>query len=133
MSHEHFQELVSEFVDRELSAEAEKVLFVHLAECDECREFLRESVRLNAELIATKVRTLIAQQAAHRPTQAANRPAVVGTRPQSRYARIRAFAFLTIVIVVTSVFWSMTLQRQTEEQWSMQREALPREMPNYQP
>lgn len=54
MAHENYEELVSAFVDGYLSAEEEMRLFTHLAGCAHCREFLRASMALQGEMLATK-------------------------------------------------------------------------------
>ena len=54
MKHEQFQELVSQFVDRELDAESERGLFSHLSGCEDCRAFLKASMILQSDILDTK-------------------------------------------------------------------------------
>ncbi len=54
MNHTHYQQLTSQFIDRELEAGRERELFVHLGECPECREFLKASLTLQRDVFATK-------------------------------------------------------------------------------
>lgn len=54
MRHEQFQELVSQFVDRELDAEGEQELFGHLRGCEDCRTFLKASMMLQRDILDSK-------------------------------------------------------------------------------
>lgn len=54
MRHEEFQELVSQFVDRQLDAEREQELFGHLSGCEDCRTFLKASMMLQSDILDTK-------------------------------------------------------------------------------
>ena len=54
MKHEQFQELVSLFIDRELDAGREQELFRHLSGCEDCRTFLKASIRLQSDILDTK-------------------------------------------------------------------------------
>lgn len=47
MSHETIQEMISQFMDNELRKEHHRGLFIHLAECGECREFFSEAMRIH--------------------------------------------------------------------------------------
>jgi predicted anti-sigma-YlaC factor YlaD len=54
MNHEHYQQLVSEFIDREISGGDEQELFAHLNSCGECREFLKATLSLQGQIRETK-------------------------------------------------------------------------------
>ncbi len=54
MDHTHYQELTSQFIDRELGAEDDRKLFAHLSTCDECRGFLKEALLLQGDILGTK-------------------------------------------------------------------------------
>jgi anti-sigma factor RsiW len=54
MNHEQYQELASQFIDHELGPESEQELFLHLGTCTECRDFLKASWQLQADIFATK-------------------------------------------------------------------------------
>ena len=54
MNHEHYQQLMSEFVDREINAGDEQELFTHLNSCGECREFLKAALNLQGQILETK-------------------------------------------------------------------------------
>ena len=54
MNHTHYQQLTSQFIDRELAHEAEQELFAHLGVCDECRGFLRNALIMQVDILATK-------------------------------------------------------------------------------
>lgn len=53
MNHEQYQQLASQFIDRELQSDAEQQLFLHLGTCTECREFLKASWKLQTDIYAT--------------------------------------------------------------------------------
>lgn len=52
MTHDQFQEQISQLVDNDLREEESPPLFTHLASCHECREFLRSCLRLKSGLTA---------------------------------------------------------------------------------
>jgi predicted anti-sigma-YlaC factor YlaD len=54
MTHTHYQELTSQFIDRELGADDERGLFAHLGTCDECRGFLKSALLLQGDILGTK-------------------------------------------------------------------------------
>jgi hypothetical protein len=54
MNHTHYQQLISEFIDRELGPEDERGLFAHLGGCDECRGFLKAALVLQGDILGTK-------------------------------------------------------------------------------
>lgn len=47
MNHENIQEQISQFMDNELPKEQHRELFMHLAECEECREFFADVKRIH--------------------------------------------------------------------------------------
>lgn len=51
MNCEHYQLMVSEFLDDALAPDSNAQLFVHLAECGSCRETLQEFIKLRAALL----------------------------------------------------------------------------------
>jgi hypothetical protein len=66
MNHEHYQQLVCEFIDREIRAEDEQELFAHLNSCIECREFMKATLNLQSQILETKP-TRIASPRSTRP------------------------------------------------------------------
>ncbi len=54
MNHTHYQELASQFIDRELGSENEREFFTHLGTCDECRGFLKAALVLQGDIIGTR-------------------------------------------------------------------------------
>lgn len=62
MNHEHYQQLVSEFIDREINAGDEQVLFTHLNSCGECREFLKAALTLQGQILETKPAHIVSPQ-----------------------------------------------------------------------
>ncbi len=54
MNHTHYQELTSQFIDRQLSPEDEAELFDHFGTCEECRGFLKAALVLQGDILGTK-------------------------------------------------------------------------------
>jgi anti-sigma factor RsiW len=54
MNHEHYEQLVSQFMDRELDSRSENELFLHLSTCDNCRRLLRASWQLQTDILQGK-------------------------------------------------------------------------------
>ena len=50
MIHEEHRMQISLYVDGELDSSAEQEVFEHLGECEECRGFLRRSIKLRADM-----------------------------------------------------------------------------------
>ncbi|MDE3058516.1 MAG: zf-HC2 domain-containing protein [Bacteroidota bacterium] len=51
MTHEHFQEQISSFVDHELPHNAEPELFSHLSSCEACREYFASVLKLRSSFV----------------------------------------------------------------------------------
>jgi hypothetical protein len=111
MNHEYHQQLVSEFVDREIRAEDEQELFHHLSSCAECREFLKAACRLQIEMAATKPRD------SDRGSYTADRrPVRHEFRQSKRHSRISTFVLLVMVTLIVGILFSanVTVQRPPE-------------------
>jgi predicted anti-sigma-YlaC factor YlaD len=54
MNHTDYQQLTSQFIDRELGSNDEQELFAHLATCDECRGFLKAALMLQRDILGKK-------------------------------------------------------------------------------
>lgn len=50
MTHEKYQEQISQFIDGELEERLQSALFAHLSTCDECRRFLNATLALRSNL-----------------------------------------------------------------------------------
>jgi hypothetical protein len=50
MTHDDFQEQISQLIDGELGGENQPALFVHLSSCVECRSFLNSTLALRSKL-----------------------------------------------------------------------------------
>ena len=108
MNHEHDQELVSEFIDREIRAGDEQDLFTHLNSCGKCREFLKASCRLQVEMAATKPRNH------ERGSYAVDRqPVHREFRRSKRRSSISTFILLVMVTLIVGILFSanVTVQR----------------------
>ncbi|MCX6132775.1 MAG: zf-HC2 domain-containing protein [Ignavibacteriales bacterium] len=66
MNHTHYQQLTSQFIDRELGPEDERELFVHLGTCDECRGFLKAVLTMQGEILGSKPVRLVSPQPARK-------------------------------------------------------------------
>jgi hypothetical protein len=47
MSHENIQEKISQFMDNELPKEQHREMYMHLSECEECREYFAGTMRIH--------------------------------------------------------------------------------------
>ncbi|HEY5615658.1 MAG TPA: zf-HC2 domain-containing protein [Bacteroidota bacterium] len=52
MTHNDYQEHISQLIDGELGAKDQQALFLHLSECGECRNFLNSLLALRSQLAA---------------------------------------------------------------------------------
>ena len=50
MTHEHYQQRISLYVDNALSDKNTATLFAHLSRCDNCRAFMRSALSLHAHI-----------------------------------------------------------------------------------
>jgi hypothetical protein len=108
MSHEHYQQLVSEFIDREICAADEQELFGHLNSCADCREFLKASSRLQVEMAVTK------PQNHERGSYAVDRqPVRHEVRQSKRRSTFSTFVLLVMVTLIVGMLFSanVTVQR----------------------
>ena len=101
MNHEHYQQLVSEFIDREIRAEDEQELFGHLNTCSECREFLKASCRLQVDMAVSK------PQHRERGSYAGDRqPVRHEFRQSTRRSSISTFVLLAMVTLIVVMLFS---------------------------
>lgn len=63
MNCEHYQLMISEFMDDELASKEMTPLFAHLAECGACRGTLQEFINLRAALMTAQVKPMEREQA----------------------------------------------------------------------
>lgn len=133
MNHPHYQELTSQFIDRELGPEGEAELFGHLGTCAECREFLKESVRLQADLAMGKFKAVMSKQVGRSQPYAPDRPVLASVSNQAKYARVRTAVLLVMIVLIAGLFWSTTLPRQNPDHFDQIRQMSPAEIPTYQP
>jgi predicted anti-sigma-YlaC factor YlaD len=111
MNHEHYQQLVSEFIDREIRAADEEELFAHLNSCGECREFLKAACRMQADMAATK------PQSHGRASYAVDRhPVRHQFRQSKRRSSISTVVLLVMVTLIVGMLFSanVTVQRSPE-------------------
>ena len=103
MNHIHYQELTSQFVDREIRPEDEQELFAHLGSCIECREFLKASCRLQIDMAATK-RMVLSPSGNSSRYFVADRNQVHQMYPLSRsrstISTLVLFAMVTLIVAV---------------------------------
>jgi anti-sigma factor RsiW len=55
MSHDGYQEQISQLLDGELSRDLQPALFVHLSRCTECQQFLNATIVLRSTLTASTI------------------------------------------------------------------------------
>jgi predicted anti-sigma-YlaC factor YlaD len=107
MNHLHYQELTSQFIDRELGPEDERDLFAHLGECEECRGFLKAALVLQGDILGTKpIRTVLPQQA---------RSAYLLHAVWSKRIPMPVAAILAIIALASTVAFSTLWMRPKEK------------------
>jgi hypothetical protein len=107
MNHTHYQELTSQFIDRELGADDERELFAHLGTCDECRRFLKSALVLQADILETKPVQTLSEQ----PTKAGNTFRIVW----SKRVPMSVAAMLAIIALGSTVAFSTLWMRPKEK------------------
>jgi predicted anti-sigma-YlaC factor YlaD len=110
MNHEHYQQLVSEFIDREIQAGDEQDLFTHLNSCSECREFLKASCRLQVEMAGTKAKEPSSPVKSLRPYVADREPAPQMYRSPRSRSPISTFVLLAMVTLIVAVLFSANVK-----------------------
>jgi predicted anti-sigma-YlaC factor YlaD len=121
MNHERYQQLVSEFIDREIHAEDEQELFNHLNSCSECREFLKASCRLQVEMAVTKPRS------SERGSNAVDRqPVRREFRRSRRRSSISTFVLLVMVTLIVGILFSANVTVQRSPDTSTEQVAQPK-------
>ncbi|MFH0988727.1 MAG: hypothetical protein V1799_01785 [bacterium] len=110
MNHEEHQEQVSALIDDELEEKYENDLFLHLTSCSQCRDFLKESLRLYIEISSKKPRDMeyhASYNPEHRGTHISGRNVVPTALSEKR--GIRSFltaGFILVLALSTGLFFS---------------------------
>jgi anti-sigma factor RsiW len=119
MIHEEQRVLISEYVDDELDVSAEKDLFDHLTQCEQCREFLRHSIRLKSDMAADPVRIWSSaefQQEGATKTRGSyasdRKPVGSYFRSSARRSPISTLVLLMLVIVIVGFLFSVDFRVQ---------------------
>ncbi|MBM3298355.1 MAG: zf-HC2 domain-containing protein [Deltaproteobacteria bacterium] len=111
MNHEHYEQLVSQFIDRELDARSENELFLHLSTCDNCRHLLRASWQLQADILRGKPKREVE---AARPSPVIPRGRVYPLWVTRISIPLPAAASIVFLLVVASLLFSpIILQGET--------------------
>lgn len=137
-----YESAISCYVDGELTHHDSVEMFSHLASCEHCADFLYDviQIRINAaregKIPAPKELGFsvipLGSKAVSRFSPDAP-PAVHGVRPKSIGVSIRTMLALAILVLITGLFWSMTLPKENEDRFDLSRQAPQIEVPNYQP
>jgi predicted anti-sigma-YlaC factor YlaD len=127
--------MISRLVDLELKATASAELFEHLGKCAQCREFFDNLMRLNLELDNAQAPVALEREIGDQLSEklGKKRELQVIRTAQIRFDRWRTAALLALMVLITGLFWSMTLPMQSEDRFGVPRETPQTEMPNYQP
>ena len=107
MNHTHYQELTSQFIDRELGPEDERDLFAHLGECDECRGFMKAALVLQGDILGTKP--------VHTGSQQPTRTAHVLRAVWSKRIPMPVAAMLAVIALASTVAFSTLWMRPKEK------------------
>ena len=107
MNHTCYQELTSQFIDRELGLEGEQELFAHLGECDECRSFLKSALTLQGDILETKPALTVSP----RPARKARSLRMVW----SKRVPMSVAAMLAVIALASTVAFSTLWMRPKEK------------------
>jgi predicted anti-sigma-YlaC factor YlaD len=107
MNHEHYQQLISEFIDGETGVEAEQELFEHLHDCRSCCDFLKSATRMQVDLASQRPMVSGAQK--HVPFMPDRLPARMRQAMAQRRISIRTVVMAIVVIVLACVMFSTTI------------------------
>jgi predicted anti-sigma-YlaC factor YlaD len=107
MNHIRYQELTSQFIDRELELEDERELFAHLGTCDECRGFLKAALTLQGDLLGSKPVQLVLT----RPARATQMLRTVW----SKRVPMSVAAILAVIALASTVAFSTLWMRPKEK------------------
>lgn len=110
MNHEHYQQLISEFIDREIRAEEEQELFSHLNSCAECREFIKASFRLQVDMAGTKAREFFPPVKSSQSYVADREPAHQRYRSSKSRSPISTFILLAMVTLIVAMLFSANVK-----------------------
>jgi predicted anti-sigma-YlaC factor YlaD len=126
MNHEHYQQLVSEFIDREIRAEDEQELFAHLNSCSECREFLKASCRLQVEMALTKAKQTFQAMKTLPPYIADREAAHRAYRSSRSRSPISTFVLLAVVTLIVAMLFSANVKVERSAESESQELTQPR-------
>ena len=110
MTCEDHQRIINRFIDHEVKAAESALMFEHLAQCEECRQFYDSIVQVGVEL--DKVHSSIGEttEAFRAPGVAANRQLIPRGDDQKRIApRPSTLAFVIVVMFVVSLLFSVNV------------------------
>ena len=138
---QQYESAISCYIDGEIAHRESLEMFSHLASCERCADFLYDviEIRVNAarEGRVPAPRELdfsvvpLGNKAVSRSSPDA--PAAVHmVRPKSIGVSIRTMLALAILVLITGLFWSVTLPKENEDRFDFPRQAPQMELPNYQ-
>lgn len=126
MTHDHYQQLTSQFIDDELGPEAEQELFAHLSSCSECREFLKASWRLQVDIAATKPKESFPPAKSLRSYIADRELAHQMYRLSRSRSPISTFVLLAMVTLIVAMLFSANVKVERSSEGAPQELVLPR-------
>jgi predicted anti-sigma-YlaC factor YlaD len=104
------QRAISRFIDHEAKAAESSVLFEHLAQCAECRQFYDSIIAVGVELDIVRSSMDEATESSRAPGLAANRQPNHRVVDQKRIApRPSTLAFVIVLMLVVSLLFSVNV------------------------
>ncbi len=138
MNCEEYQLQVSKLLDNALEKSKAPEVFSHLGGCDRCREFFDSTLHIRSMLRSTKPLPMtetmdrkVLELAKSHPYSGDRGPLHQATSSAS--ARVRTALALAILVLITGLFWSVTLPKENEDRFDLSRQAPQIEVPNRQP
>jgi predicted anti-sigma-YlaC factor YlaD len=119
MIHEEQRIRISQYVDDELDLSAEKVLFEHLTQCAECRDFLRHSVKLRSDMAASSLQAwnksaILPEESTKASASYAydRKPAGSNVGGRGRHSLVSTFVLLVMVTLIVGILFSANVKVQ---------------------
>jgi hypothetical protein len=126
MNHEHYQQRISEFIDREIRAEDEEELFSHLNSCGGCREFLKASCRLRVDIALTKAKESYPPARTPGSNIADRVPAHQIHQSSRSRSPISTFVLLAVVTLIVAMLFSANVKVERSAESESQELTQPR-------
>ncbi len=113
MSHESYQEQISQLIDGELEAGLQPPLFAHLSACNECRLFLNSTIALRSKLTATTIQ--VPQSLDQKMLSSLSVPLMYQLNARPAAFRLALAASIAFILLIGSILIGPQILRTEQE------------------